>query len=1392
MAALSDLLPAPSQVPAGGSGEDEQARGGESHHEAVAARGVGREGGAHDAAGLLRGGGGRGGGRGVRVTLTPARGAGAGGERGGQGTPRPQPPEVAERAAQLEADRARGFRPLAVIDGRASVVGDRCWSCLQCGKRVKVGGRAQHRKACERAEATAAAERALAVASVAVSPGADEGSSLPLRPAAFPDASWAWAEAQAAHPTAFEALARPTWGLRFQRDFQKQGRLLERYCMSLEAVSASLRGAAAFDTADAAQRRRLAAWWLILAAPRMLWRQEARGGVKRTAAAKDSACERFRCGKWQELWAEVQAAEGRSASAQSRQRRGEAPVPTEVRPTPQELARVCQAALRKLQSGDYRGAMARLMSTSGVLAGSAEVLAKLEALHPVAGALPDTAKAVFERLIGDLVGMYARRAAGFAPPSVGAEVVGGGAAAPAPPRPAATASLVASEGSLEAWPPLAPPAAQEAGRRAAADAAAAAVVAVMEASVRATERIELAAACQDRDCRLDLLEDSVLTALRSAKRGTSGGGSGWLTEHLKRFALDGGPAGKSFVVTVLRRVACGTLPGVVADALGSSVLTALDKDGEGVTPRPIAVGDVIHRAAFRAVCVQYGKRFEEVLSPLQYGVHVRGGGEQIIQAIRLLLAEDPSRIVIRADVKNAFNSLHRAPLFDQLLRHFPELLPGVGAFYLGQGKLFFRREDGSTETLLSISGVRQGDPLGPVLFALGIHPALVEVERRFRAQGIFVFAYADDVHLVGPPAVAYEAFCLLRALLGEAAGFPHGHLSVQPAGVSMSAGKCHAWGQDGLYPAAMRADVDITIASAAGFLVLGVPLAAQAEMQAATLARATGTAKPRQFGSRIVALRRLASYGGVQGAPAALILARVCALPSLTYLLRVLPPEVTAQAAAAADKLLLGLVCLCAGGSATAAADALLLAPGSWRARVLALPMQEHFGGFALPSAVTAAPLAYVGSWLAAAPAVAMRVPPLRAAISPVYLAAQAGAQAALDEAQRPDGQLARALVAARAAADVAFRRPSAAPPPSVPLAALQRSLSSRCISAFVLPACLDLTTAAAALTLEAGPQPGWQHRLSMAWAVDEYAAVQAAARSEDSSAEALTHFKGRAVYGAMAFATLLPQRGVALAGPEFATVLRRQLRLPIPGLLGRKCPRCHTAVLDAFGDHIDTCGSGHMHGLHMGAHNAMRDAVFEVARKAGFLGVRFEPPGLVEGTRERPADVLLPGSNDLGLGRAQHQGLDCCVDVVRIHQLCPSYVSQPRPEEPMLRAALRKDGRPGLPPTAFVYGFAFSSLGGLLRERAAPFLGACAAQRQRSDLSAEEGSGDAMATQMWLPRLSVAAHRGSYRMIRALLAPPGALEAIQPLSDLVHRADGRLVGAAGHAAFRADPDSVG
>ena len=47
--------------------------------------------------------------------------------------------------------------------------------------------------------------------------------------------------------------------------------------------------------------------------------------------------------------------------------------------------------------------------------------------------------------------------------------------------------------------------------------------------------------------------------------------------------------------------------------------------------------------------------------------------------------------------------------------------------------------------LQSISGQQQGDTLGPLLFALGLQPAFVEVHKEF--PGVIIRAYIDDIHL---------------------------------------------------------------------------------------------------------------------------------------------------------------------------------------------------------------------------------------------------------------------------------------------------------------------------------------------------------------------------------------------------------------------------------------------------------------------------------------------------------------------------------------------------------------------------------------------------------------------------------------------------------------------
>ncbi len=103
------------------------------------------------------------------------------------------------------------------------------------------------------------------------------------------------------------------------------------------------------------------------------------------------------------------------------------------------------------------------------------------------------------------------------------------------------------------------------------------------------------------------------------------------------------------------------------------------------------------------------KHFE----PLQHGCSINGT-ERIIHLFRDLVDKeklDSTKLVLKLDMKNAFNSVSRQAIFDAVLKDFPSLSRYV---YWCYGKHTHLKYD--SYYLLSQLGVQQGDPLGPILF----------------------------------------------------------------------------------------------------------------------------------------------------------------------------------------------------------------------------------------------------------------------------------------------------------------------------------------------------------------------------------------------------------------------------------------------------------------------------------------------------------------------------------------------------------------------------------------------------------------------------------------------------------------------------------------------------
>ena len=254
--------------------------------------------------------------------------------------------------------------------------------------------------------------------------------------------------------------------------------------------------------------------------------------------------------------------------------------------------------------------------------------------------------------------------------------------------------------------------------------------------------------------------------------------------------------------TACSSIANGSLPGSVPELFSSSQLIALPKSNGDV--RPIAIGESLRRITAKTICRQKRSCFSNFFQPAQHGVATECGLELLHHHIQLLLADNPHMIVLKTDVKNAFNLIHRSHLLEQVSSCHPDIYLHVCQMYSHSSSLVYQQGN-SIVIIPSEEGIHQGDPLGPALFSTGIHSVLSELQDLF--PSVKVLAYLDDVFLVG---LEDDVLSSLENL----------KLAFSSIGLQISTNKCEIYSPSG----SLRSDFDDISVSSDGIIILGAPI----------------------------------------------------------------------------------------------------------------------------------------------------------------------------------------------------------------------------------------------------------------------------------------------------------------------------------------------------------------------------------------------------------------------------------------------------------------------------------------------------------------------------------------------------------------------------------------
>ena len=254
-----------------------------------------------------------------------------------------------------------------------------------------------------------------------------------------------------------------------------------------------------------------------------------------------------------------------------------------------------------------------------------------------------------------------------------------------------------------------------------------------------------------------ITKEIIYAAIKKMKNGKKPGLDGLRKEHLLAMSRKGSASWLTSEASLATAVSNGEIPHEYRTFLTSTVLIGLPKPGEHFKRRPIGINSTWLKMVDNAVLSFVNKDFMKLLAPFQFGLEP-SGPESLIQCLRQTLRENPGWVVLKLDVKNAFNTLSRRSIFAEFHELYPQLIPYLSLIYGQHRNSWTRTADGPHTLVTSEEGVTQGHVLGPALFNVAtFRPVLMKLNELLNRPNLpsdgRVLALHDDTFLIMDPSL---------------------------------------------------------------------------------------------------------------------------------------------------------------------------------------------------------------------------------------------------------------------------------------------------------------------------------------------------------------------------------------------------------------------------------------------------------------------------------------------------------------------------------------------------------------------------------------------------------------------------------------------------------------